>query len=45
MQGVTVACIGPVTADVAEAAGIKVDIMPKNATVPEMAEAIASYYN
>ncbi len=45
MKDVTVACIGPVTADAAKAAGIKVDIMPKNATVPEMAEAIAGYYN
>ncbi|VAV82814.1 Uroporphyrinogen-III methyltransferase / Uroporphyrinogen-III synthase [hydrothermal vent metagenome] len=45
MIGVTVACIGPVTAEAARAAGIKVDIMPKSATVPEMAEAIADFYS
>ncbi len=39
-----VACIGPITADTAKKQGLTVDIMPRNYTIPALAEAIAEYY-
>ena len=42
--GVAVACIGPVTAKTAEEYGMKVDIMPKDYTIPALVEAMVEYY-
>ncbi|MBI5598415.1 MAG: uroporphyrinogen-III C-methyltransferase [Deltaproteobacteria bacterium] len=44
LKGVHVACIGPVTADTAKKQGLKVDIMPKDYTIPALTEAIAGYF-
>lgn len=44
LDGVCVACIGPITADTAKENGIKVDIMPKEYTIPALTEAMAGYY-
>jgi uroporphyrinogen III methyltransferase / synthase len=43
-EGVVVACIGPITAQTAQAAGLKVVIQPKANTVSALAEAIAEYF-
>jgi len=39
-----VACIGPITAQTAEAAGLKVSIRGKSNTVPALADAIAEHF-
>jgi uroporphyrinogen III methyltransferase/synthase len=44
MNGVTVACIGPVTARTAEEYGMKVDVMPKDYTVPALVESMVEYF-
>ncbi len=44
MQGVVVACIGPVTAKTAEEYGMKIDIMPKEYTIPALVDAMAEYF-
>ncbi len=44
LNEVTVACIGPVTAQTAKAAGLTVDIMPAEYTIPAFTDAIAEYY-
>ncbi len=44
MNGVAVACIGPVTAKTAEEYGMKIDIMPKEYTVPALVDAIAEFF-
>lgn len=44
VKGVKVACIGPITAKTAEEKGLKIDVMPKKYTIPEMAQAILSFY-
>ena len=38
------ACIGPVTAKTAEEYGMKVDIMPKDYTIPALVESIVEFY-
>jgi uroporphyrinogen III methyltransferase/synthase len=43
-EGAVVACIGPITAQTAQAAGLKVVIQPKANTVPALAEAIVEYF-
>lgn len=40
LRGVAIAAIGPVTAKAIEKSGLKVDIMPKEATIEAMVEAI-----
>lgn len=40
--GTLVACIGPVTAEAAQAAGLPVDVMPAEYTVPALVDAIAA---
>jgi uroporphyrinogen III methyltransferase/synthase len=45
MQGVAVACIGPVTAKTAEEFGLKTDIMPKDYTIPALVDAMVEFYN
>ncbi|MDO8426169.1 MAG: uroporphyrinogen-III synthase, partial [Deltaproteobacteria bacterium] len=44
LKGVVVACIGPITADTAKENGIKVDIMPKEYTIPALTSAMAGFY-
>jgi len=44
VDGVAVACIGPVTAKTAEEYGMKVDIMPKDYTIPALVDAMVEYY-
>ncbi len=43
-EGVRIACIGPITKETAERAGLTVDIMPKQYTIPAFAAAIADYF-
>jgi uroporphyrinogen III methyltransferase/synthase len=42
---VAVACIGPVTADAARAAGLPVDALAKEATLPALADALAGHFD
>lgn len=44
LKGVSIACIGPITADTAKGCGLTVDIMPKDYTIPALAEAMAIYF-
>ncbi|HKV32978.1 MAG TPA: uroporphyrinogen-III synthase [Pyrinomonadaceae bacterium] len=44
LSGVTIACIGDVTAATAADYGLKADIQPSTSTVAELAGAIAEYY-
>lgn len=44
MQGVTIACIGPVTAKTAQDYGMKTDIMPTDYTIPALVDAMVSFY-
>jgi uroporphyrinogen III methyltransferase/synthase len=44
LQGVVIACIGPITAKTAEEHGLTVSIMPAENTIPALAEAIARQY-
>ncbi len=44
MDGVRIACIGPITAETAERSGLRVDIMPAQYTIPSLAESIIAYY-
>jgi len=44
MNGVVVACIGPVTAKTAEEYGMQVHIMPTDYTIPALVEAMVDYY-
>jgi uroporphyrinogen III methyltransferase / synthase len=44
IEGVTVACIGPVTAKTAKEFGMKIDIMPKEYTIPALIDAMVEYF-
>ncbi len=44
LNGVAVACIGPVTAKTAEGYGMKVEIMPKDYTIPALVEEMVGYF-
>jgi uroporphyrinogen III methyltransferase/synthase len=44
LEGVIVACIGPVTAKTAEEYGMKTDIMPKDYTIPALVEAMVDFF-
>ncbi|MDZ4246467.1 MAG: uroporphyrinogen-III C-methyltransferase [Dehalococcoidia bacterium] len=44
MAGSIIACIGPVTASTARKAGLKVDIIAREFTIPGLVEAIEEYY-
>ena len=44
MQGVTVACIGPVTAKTAEEYGMRTDVMPREYTIPALVDAMVGFY-
>ena len=41
LQGIEIACIGPVTAETAEKHGIKVTVVPQHSTIDGMVEALA----
>jgi uroporphyrinogen III methyltransferase/synthase len=41
LRGITVACIGPVTAQTAEEFGLRVDVMPEEHTIAGLVEALA----
>ncbi len=44
LQGVVIACIGPVTAKTAQEYGMQPDIMPGEYTIPALVEAMVEYY-
>jgi uroporphyrinogen III methyltransferase/synthase len=44
LNGVTVACIGPVTAKTAQEYDIKTDIMPKDYTIPALVNEMADFF-
>jgi len=44
MKNVTVACIGPITADTAKELGLKTDICADTYTIPGLTEAILNFY-
>ena len=44
LKGVSIACIGPVTARTAKARGLKVVVQPDQYTIPGLAQAIAKYF-
>jgi uroporphyrinogen III methyltransferase/synthase len=44
LQGVCVACIGPITAKTAQEHGLKVDIMPSEYTIGGLVDAICTYF-
>lgn len=45
IDGVVIANIGPITANTATKLGIKTDIMPKEYTIPALADAIVEYFS
>ena len=45
LQGITMACIGPVTAETAEKNGLHVDICAEQYTIDGLVNAIQGYYN
>ena len=44
IEGVSVACIGPVTAKTAEEYGMRTDIMPKDYTIPALVDAMVDFF-
>jgi uroporphyrinogen III methyltransferase/synthase len=44
MLGVTVACIGPVTAKTAEEYGLRTDVMPTEYTIPALVDAMVAFF-
>lgn len=44
LSGVTIACLGDITAQTAADFGLKVDIQPEQSTIPFLARAIADYF-
>jgi uroporphyrinogen III methyltransferase/synthase len=44
MEGVKVACIGPITADTARELGLPVDVEAQEFTIPGLCDAILNYY-
>ncbi|MEJ2659075.1 MAG: uroporphyrinogen-III C-methyltransferase [Desulfobacterales bacterium] len=45
MKGVTIACIGPITADTARRLGFDVHIVAESYTIPGLCDAIVQYYH
>ena len=45
LKGISIACIGPVTAKTARERGLKVRIQPKQYTIPGLTRAIAEYFS
>lgn len=44
LNGVVVACIGPITAKTVEAYGMTVHVLPKDSTIPSLAQAIVEHF-
>jgi uroporphyrinogen III methyltransferase/synthase len=44
LDGIAIACIGPITARTAQGLGMKVRIRPKEYTIPALTQAIAQYF-
>jgi uroporphyrinogen III methyltransferase / synthase len=44
LSGVTVACIGPITAEAAEAKGLQVDVRSEEHTIPGLVDAIVRHF-
>lgn len=44
LKGITVACIGPITAQTAKKLGMKVHIVPKKYTIPALVDAIVKHF-
>ncbi|MBI3327470.1 MAG: hydroxymethylbilane synthase [Nitrospinae bacterium] len=44
LQGVVVACIGPITAETARSYGLTPEILPEEYTIPALARAIGEYF-
>ncbi len=44
LEGITIACIGPITSKTAKDWGMKVQIEPKEYTIPGLTQAIAEYF-
>jgi uroporphyrinogen III methyltransferase/synthase len=45
LKGIVIACIGPITAQTAKRLGMKVQIQPKQYTIPGLTQAIADYFS
>lgn len=45
LEGVVIACIGPITAKTADDLGIRTDVMPKDYTTSALAEALVEYFS
>jgi len=45
LKGIAIACIGPVTARTAKQWGMKVQVQPKQYTIPSLAQAIVRYFS
>ncbi len=45
LKGITIACIGPITAQTAESLGMTVHIQPQEYTIPALTQAISEYFN
>jgi uroporphyrinogen III methyltransferase / synthase len=44
LDGVTIACIGPITARTAEEYGLKVDVLAQEYTIPGLVQALSDYF-
>jgi uroporphyrinogen III methyltransferase/synthase len=44
LRGITIACIGPITAQTAKKWGMRVQIQPKQYTIPALTQAIVDYF-
>jgi uroporphyrinogen III methyltransferase/synthase len=44
LRGIAIACIGPITAQTAKRWGMRVQIQPKQYTIPALTQAIAEYF-
>lgn len=45
LEGIAIACIGPITARTAKGYGMKVRIQPEEYTIPALTQAIAHYFS
>lgn len=45
LTGTAVACIGPITQETAEEIGVRVDVVPRDYTIPGLTQAIVEYFN
>ena len=44
LEGMTIACIGPITADTATGLGLKVDVVAQDYTIDGLVQAILTYF-